>query len=127
MGADRHIDSHVRLRAKLLLAPAHLDAREPPVDPSPLDAGEVTHDAKQWDEPSIGSPSGLCVIQAIQIAQHGSAQVIEPLQQHLLLILAARRKAYVVMRHARNCNSGTLGGLGHSAQAAEEIVLRRLR
>lgn len=81
---------------ELVLAPSHVGAAEPPVDPSPLDMGEVVHHADKRDEPSFGSPAGLGVIDALEIAQHSPSQVPQPVEQQFLFILAPLRKGDVV-------------------------------
>jgi hypothetical protein len=104
---------------KLLLAAAHLGSKESTVDPSPLHFDEMTDDSEKWDQATIGDPSCLGVIEAIEISRHRSAQIDEPLEEKFLLVGAASRKPDVVRHGANRTGADALKVLASSDEDRE--------
>src|SRR5205807_4385830 len=62
------------------------DCAEAAVDPTPLDARQMMHDADQRNELPIGSPTRLVVVESFDLAQHRATEVSEPLQEQFLFV-----------------------------------------
>ena len=96
---ERSVDAQIDAGCELRLSAAHLDSAEPAVDPSPLDMRQVVDDSKQRDQSFAGSPARLRIVQTVEISDHGTPEVSEPLQQQLPLVGVARWESDVVVRH----------------------------
>lgn len=72
-----------------------------PVNPTRLNVRQVVKDADERKEGLIGAPSGLLVVEAIEVPKYCTAEIPEPAQEQLALVCLARRKVDLfVGRHA---------------------------
>lgn len=66
----------------------------------------MVHNADERDELAVGGPTRSGIIEALQLAQHGSSQRAERLEEQLLLVLAARREPDVIVGHSVTVSPG---------------------
>src|SRR5438270_4772875 len=59
----------------------------------------MVDDAEERNELSFGGPAGFGIVEACQLVQHSTPQVTEPLEEQLLLVLAAPREPDVTVSH----------------------------
>ena len=80
----------------------------------------MVHNAEERDELAFGRPTRSGIVEALQLAQHGTPQIAEPLEEQLLLVLAARRDPDVIVGHSVTVSPKIAGCLAHRVSGKAE-------
>lgn len=99
IGGDRCSDGQLGTGCELLLSPLDLATEHCPVDPPPLDVGEVVDGPEQRDEGAVGSPPRLFVGETFDLPNDGAPQVAEPVEEEIVLVGVSSRKVSPLVAH----------------------------